>query len=202
MPVRRAAVPGTVPPATAPDHPEPGLDRTLRVICRRLGIVLGLVPVPAPLPHVAVHVEQAPQVRPHGAARNGQWRVRVTLVEPRVLAQQALIAAATEGRGCPGAAGVFPFGFGRQTETIARRIEVPNRRRDPRRPHRRRPLSWPARSIACVSFLPSANGSNRPRRTTRRRQPDGRLGPSGHWPRVFRLSFASVRRGNAESAPP
>src|SRR4051812_31752000 len=53
---RRTGVARVVVPAPAPDHPERGLRGTERIRARRLAIVVFIVPIPAPLPDISVHV--------------------------------------------------------------------------------------------------------------------------------------------------
>src|SRR5262249_9706672 len=83
------------------------------------GVVLGVVPVGAPLPDVAGHVVQAPQVgavapHPAGAAeeRPGGRALGVLAIE--VGLGRGETVAGEKDAGGAGAAGVLPLGLGRQ----------------------------------------------------------------------------------------
>ena len=87
---------------------------------------LGVVPVPAPLEGVAVHVVEAPGVGRVAAdpGRLAQRRPRLAPVvrlalEVRLLAAERV--AERRGRRRPGPAGVLPLGLGRQAELPALR---------------------------------------------------------------------------------
>src|SRR5271168_4638617 len=62
-PARRPAVPRVADPAPAPVHPARGVREIERVGAERRLVVIGFVPVPAPLPDIAVQVVQAKGIR-------------------------------------------------------------------------------------------------------------------------------------------
>src|SRR5262245_2853097 len=94
---RRPATPGAVAPAAAPEHTV----RALRV-----------EEIPAPLPDVALHVEQPPVIRPQRPHRVGA--VQGILGIPGVPAQHVVRVGHRPARDAPGAAGVLPLGLRRQ----------------------------------------------------------------------------------------
>src|SRR5262249_11303110 len=94
---RRPAAPGAVAPAAPSDAPVPP---------RRSE------ELPAPLPDVAVHVEQAPVIRPQRPHRVGA--VQGILGIPGVPAQHVVRVAHRPARDAAGAAGVLPLGLRRQ----------------------------------------------------------------------------------------
>ena len=124
----RPARPALVGPAAAPAHP--GDVAVFAFRCRGLrGIQVGIgaarqlrvIPVPAPLEGVAVHVVQAPGVGGVAADLGGPIERRPRLgpvvrlaLEVRLLAAE--LVAERGGRRRPGPAGVFPLRFGGQPE--------------------------------------------------------------------------------------
>src|SRR5262249_9645986 len=108
VPVGRAAVPGTPVIAAAAQRPVLAVFRSRRVV----GVFQrALIPVLAPLPGVAVHVEQAAQVGPQPAADLGPL-VQV----PAVMSEQVAVAAEAVRRYGASPAGIFPLRLGRQPE--------------------------------------------------------------------------------------
>ena len=79
-----------------------------------LAVVTG-VPVLAPFPGIAVHVEQRPSIRKFLAdAMSVLLAVFVSIrVVPRVIGQLLTIVSEAVSRGRSCTAGVFPFGFRR-----------------------------------------------------------------------------------------
>src|SRR5262249_49525732 len=121
---RRAPVPVRRPrdlrddaPAPAPDHPVRGRSWPRRIDGRRPLVITGIVPIPTPLPDVAVHVVQAKGVRlllPD--------RVRLTARVgriPCILAQCVLVIAEGKPRRGPRPAGIFPLRLGGETIAVA-----------------------------------------------------------------------------------
>src|SRR5208337_2425801 len=60
--VRRAAVPGDVVPATAPDNPGRGPGRARWIGGWRRGVVILIIPIGAPFPNIAQHIIQSPGI--------------------------------------------------------------------------------------------------------------------------------------------
>ena len=98
---------------------------TRRIGCVVTHVIVGRIPVGAPFPDVAVHVEQAERV---GRVRTNLLRLgeeRAFLVAAvRVIAVEVGLAGcqriAVVGGGCgAGAAGIFSFGFGGQAVAAA-----------------------------------------------------------------------------------
>ena len=56
---RHTAAPGIVAPATTPVHADRGLGVVARIRRGRLAVIILIVPVLAPLPHVAAHIVEA-----------------------------------------------------------------------------------------------------------------------------------------------
>ena len=69
-----------------------------------------VVPIRAPLPHVAVHVEQAPRIGLLQANRVGVLLTSGVASKPRVLAQLLFIVSKGKRRLRPGTARVLPLG--------------------------------------------------------------------------------------------
>jgi hypothetical protein len=65
----RPAVPRRLVPATAANHAFRAPRRSPRIVRRRLRIIVLVVPVLAPLPHVAMHIIQSPRAGPLPAHR-------------------------------------------------------------------------------------------------------------------------------------
>src|SRR5262245_3297379 len=100
-------------PAAAAEDPAGALARAGGIRRRRAAVVTHVVAVPAPLGHVAVHVVEAPGVgllRPDRMGRAGG-----VVGTPGVGGQRLDVLAAAPARLAAGAAGVLPFGLGRQT---------------------------------------------------------------------------------------
>src|SRR5207244_36702 len=85
-----------------------------------LAVRIRAVPIGTPLPDVAVHVKEAPGV---GRERtDGRRRLAINALLPPVIGPVAVIVglvgrdgrAGAERRGGAGAAGILPFGLGRQ----------------------------------------------------------------------------------------
>src|SRR5208337_603293 len=77
--VRRAAAPGVVAPATAPDDPGRGLGRARRIGRRRRGVVFLIIPIGAPFPDVADHIVKTPGIGREGTDRSGVDKTIVSL---------------------------------------------------------------------------------------------------------------------------
>src|SRR5437867_4013262 len=106
------AVLGTESPRPTAQHFILTFGRTSGILAGRFLVIVHLVEVVAPFPHVAGHVVEAPRIRllltdwPGMSAR--------VLVEPRVVAQlRRTVSEEICGRGA-GPAGILPFGLGRQ----------------------------------------------------------------------------------------
>src|SRR5256885_1115568 len=128
---RRPAGPTVIAPSAAPADPGKGavpvpcpLDR------RQIGIVaarqLLVIPIPAPLADVALHVMQAPDVRGIAADLGSAIEGRTflgTIVRPPLevhLLATELVAKRGGGRR-PGPASVFPLRLGGQPERVTHR---------------------------------------------------------------------------------
>src|SRR5207302_789 len=81
------------------------------------------VPVVAPLPDVAVHVEEVPAVGRFLTYRLG-LALRMRL-EPGVVRQLGFAIAETILAGSAGAAGIFPFGLGGQPIAVGLEVALP-----------------------------------------------------------------------------
>src|SRR5512132_2359223 len=105
-----------VPPITTPFDPEVTGTRSFRIIARTVLVVVFLVPVPAPFPHVAVHVVKAEGIRSFLPDRVGVV-ARVPFA-PGILAQLLEIVAERLLGRAAGTASVFPLRFGRQPVAV------------------------------------------------------------------------------------
>ena len=112
----RPAHHGSEVPRAAAHHTDssPTLCRPLRVN-NCFGFV-ELVPILAPLPHIAVHVKQTKPVRLLLA--NGMSGTVAIGCKPGYTLQVIFSIARIITRACPGAAGVFPLGLGRQADSL------------------------------------------------------------------------------------
>src|SRR5271157_5226716 len=105
--VRRAALPGEVAPATAPENPERGPGRARCIGGRRRGVVFPIISIGAPFPNIAQHIIQSPGSRALLAYRVS---LAVTVVaKPDMLAALANVIAPREQAGHPRTACVFPL---------------------------------------------------------------------------------------------
>src|SRR5262249_33694335 len=122
--VGRTAVPGVEAPATAPGDPIRG--RTRRDVRINTARQLLLISVPTPLPHIAMHIAQAPGVRLIARHRRrlpqkgtlGRAAVGVVAVEIRLRVAQAFPKG--EHPLAPGPARILPLGLRRQPNLPAR----------------------------------------------------------------------------------
>src|SRR5262249_6914012 len=121
---RRPATPAVAAPAAAPVHTERAASRTARVDRRAGQVVVGVIPVEAPLPDVAVHVVQPQPVRPVRADLAGALQVRppgravgVVAVEVGLRGRERRGGPADvegeEGGVRPSAAGILPLRLAR-----------------------------------------------------------------------------------------
>ena len=121
---RAALVRARIPASASQDSCLPRFGPA-RILRGAFAIILFLVEVVAPFPHVAVHVIQAPCIgltRPHRLRAAG-----AILFEPRVLAKQAGTVAERILRPAAGAAGVFPLGLRGQSIPAGRNVASPRR---------------------------------------------------------------------------
>src|SRR5437016_9810720 len=115
-----AAVIGTESPRATAQHFVLTFVRTFGILAGSLLVIVHLVEVVAPFPHVAGHVVESPRIRllqtdwPGMSAR--------VLVKPRVVAQFCgAVSEEIRGRGA-GPAGILPLGLGRQPVSICAEI--------------------------------------------------------------------------------
>ena len=67
QPGRVAEKPHVSVPCSSAHHPEPAFCRPSWIGFRALTVVVGAIPVPAPLPNISEHVVQSPGIRPLGS---------------------------------------------------------------------------------------------------------------------------------------
>ena len=81
-----------------------------------LVFVIRTIPLPAPLPDIAVHVKESPRIRRLAACRlSGILTVGVV---PGIAIQRAVVVSAEKAALCPSAAGIFPFRLGGETVAL------------------------------------------------------------------------------------
>jgi hypothetical protein len=116
--VSRSTTPRSVGPRTAAQHMIGTLSRALRILRFRHFIIIFLVPIPTPLPNVAVHVVKLKRIR----FPLPNWMCR-TIAVRSVPSRSPQVGFSIAGLVChrrSGSARIFPFSFGWRRASNAR----------------------------------------------------------------------------------